>query len=97
MKEVYFNSDAEAEMIDTAQYYEQQQKELGKRFLISIQDGINRIQMNPLLYPVVHLDFLSASGRMDVPRTVQAVSAESGKGPTHRFPVPLGSPRRPRR
>jgi len=57
MKAILFHPDAEAELIDAAVYYEQQQKDLGKRFLTSIQDGINRIQINPSLYPIVYLDF----------------------------------------
>jgi toxin ParE1/3/4 len=56
MKPVDFNQEAEAEMIAAAAYYEQQQENLGKRFLASVQDGINRILLNPRLYPVVELD-----------------------------------------
>jgi len=54
MKRITFHPAAETEMIEAAKYYENQQKDLGKRFLISIQDGINRIQINPLLYPFVY-------------------------------------------
>ncbi len=56
MRTVLFHPDAEAEMIHAAGYYEQQQKDLGKRFLVSVQETIERIQINPLLFPVVHLD-----------------------------------------
>jgi len=40
----------DAEMMAAAKYYESQQKDLGKRFLASVQDALNRIQVNPLLY-----------------------------------------------
>lgn len=38
-------------MIEAAKWYEGQQADLGKRFLTCIQDSINRIALNPLLYP----------------------------------------------
>ena len=56
MKTVRFHADAEAEMIEAAVYYETQQENLGKRFLASVQDALNRIQINPLLYQVVERD-----------------------------------------
>jgi toxin ParE1/3/4 len=56
MKTIRFHPDAEAEMIDAAIYYETKQKDLGKRFLISVQDAVKRIQVNPILYPIAHLD-----------------------------------------
>ena len=56
MKTVRFHADAEAEMVEAAAYYETQQENLGKRFLASVQDALNRIQINPLLYQVVELD-----------------------------------------
>lgn len=43
-------------MIDAAAWYESQQLDLGKRFLTSVQDAINRIELNPELYPVVEGD-----------------------------------------
>jgi plasmid stabilization system protein ParE len=33
-----------------AAYYEDQQKNLGRRFLASVQDALNRIRVNPLMY-----------------------------------------------
>ncbi len=36
--------------MSAAKFYEKQQKHLGKRFLVSVQDTLNRIQVNPLLY-----------------------------------------------
>ena len=52
MKAVVFHADAETELIEAAAYYEAQQRDLGKRFLTSVQDAINRIILNPRLYPV---------------------------------------------
>ena len=56
MKTVVFQADAEAEMIEAAAYYKAQQCDLGRRFLASVQDSINRIVINPQLYPIVELD-----------------------------------------
>lgn len=56
MKVVKFHPDAETEMIAAAAYYEEQQLDLGRRFLVSVQDSINRIMLNTHLYPVVELD-----------------------------------------
>ncbi len=50
MKPVRFHPEAEAEMMSAAKFYETQQKDLEKRFLASVQDALNRIQVNPLLY-----------------------------------------------
>lgn len=56
MKAVKFHPDAESEMINAAAYYETQQQGLGKRFLVSVQDAINRLVLNPRLYPIVDKD-----------------------------------------
>lgn len=56
MKAIRFLPDAESEMIAAAAYYETQQEDLGRRFLASVQDAVNRIAVNPLLYPVVDRD-----------------------------------------
>ena len=56
MKPIRFHPDAEAEMIDAAAWYEMQQRDLGKRFLSAVQDSLNRIEINPLLFPVVEGD-----------------------------------------
>lgn len=45
-----FHPEADAEMMSAAKFYETQQKDLGKRFLASVQDALNKIQVNPLLY-----------------------------------------------
>jgi hypothetical protein len=56
MKPVHFHPDAESEMIAAATWYESQQVGLGSRFLASIQDSINRINLNSELYPEVDGD-----------------------------------------
>ena len=53
MKPIRFHPEAESEMIDAAAWYETRQADLGKRFLTSVQDVLNRIEVNPTLYPVV--------------------------------------------
>ena len=53
---VKFHPDANAEMMATASYYEAQQAGLGRRFLVAVQDAVNRISIRPSLYPVVELD-----------------------------------------
>jgi hypothetical protein len=50
MKPIRFHPEAEAEMMSASVFYETQQKDLGKRFLASVQNALNRIQVNPLLY-----------------------------------------------
>lgn len=56
MKPVRFHPEADAEMMAAATFYENQQKDLGKRFLASVQDALNRIQVNPLLYREIEGD-----------------------------------------
>ena len=53
MKPIRFHPDAETEMIQAALWYEMQQVDLGKRFLAAIQDCLNKIEINPLLYPAI--------------------------------------------
>ena len=43
-------------MIEAAAYYKAQQPELGRRFLASVQDAVNRAVLNPHLYPIAELD-----------------------------------------
>jgi plasmid stabilization system protein ParE len=52
MNAIQFHPEAEAEMIDAAVWYENQQKNLGGRFLATVQDGLNRIKINPLLFAI---------------------------------------------
>ncbi|MCP4642512.1 MAG: type II toxin-antitoxin system RelE/ParE family toxin [bacterium] len=53
MRPAKFHPDAEAEMNDAASWYESRQPGLGKRFLTSVQDAVNRVQASPELYPVI--------------------------------------------
>ena len=56
MKPVRFTPEAESELIAAASYYEAQQPDLGRRFLATVQDAVNRMMVNPRLYPIVELD-----------------------------------------
>lgn len=56
MSKARLHPQAEVEMIEASVYYESRQKDLGKRFLASVQDAINSIEINPRLYPIVDLD-----------------------------------------
>jgi toxin ParE1/3/4 len=56
MKQIHFHPDAESEMIASADFYETAQRGLGKRFLTSVKDALNRIAIDPLLYPAVDRD-----------------------------------------
>lgn len=56
MKSVHFHCDAEVEMIKAAVWYKTKQADLGNRFLTSVQDAINRIKLNPGVYPFVDTD-----------------------------------------
>jgi plasmid stabilization system protein ParE len=55
MKNVKFHPDAEKEFLEAALYYEHQQVALGRRFVVSVQDAINRITADPDLYPIAYL------------------------------------------
>ena len=56
MKPVRFHPDADTEMVDAAVWYESRQEDLGKRFLTAVQDALNKIEVNPELYPFVEGD-----------------------------------------
>ncbi len=43
-------------MVEAAIWYESQQEGLGKRFLTSVQNALNRIELNPKMYPIVEDD-----------------------------------------
>lgn len=53
MKSLRFHPEAEKEMVNTARWYESQQQDLGKRFLLAVQDALHRIELHPELYTVV--------------------------------------------
>jgi hypothetical protein len=48
METICFHPEAETEMIDAAVWYEAQQTTLGKRFITTVQDALNRIELNPV-------------------------------------------------
>ena len=56
MKPVRFQPEAEAEMIEAARWYEAQQAGLGSRTLTTVQDAVNRVGLDPLLYPAIDGD-----------------------------------------
>ena len=56
MNSFRFHPEAELEMNQAAAWYESHQKNLGKRFIVSIQDALNRIQLHPELYPIIEGD-----------------------------------------
>ena len=53
---VHFHPQAETELIAAATWYDGEQEDLGKRFLSTLEDGLSRIKINPLLFPVVDSD-----------------------------------------
>ncbi len=53
MKPIFFHPAAESEMINAAEWYETQQTNLGKRFLTTVQEAINRLSLQPDSYPLV--------------------------------------------
>ncbi len=54
MKPVVFHPQALEEAIEAVRFYEERQIGLGKRFIDSLHDSINRIRRNPLLYRKVN-------------------------------------------
>ena len=56
MKPIRYHPEADSEMVNAAVWYEAQQDGLGKRFLTCVQDALNRIELNPEMYPVVEGD-----------------------------------------
>jgi len=56
MTPIRFHPEADSEMMEAAVFYETQQQDLGKRFLSVVQDSLSHIQINPKLYPIIHLD-----------------------------------------
>ena len=53
---VLFHPEADAELIAAAAYYQDQQEDLGKRFLSSVEDSLARIRINPRLCPAIDGD-----------------------------------------
>jgi toxin ParE1/3/4 len=53
---VVYRTEAEVDLQEAYQWYEEQRQGLGERFLLSIEAATAAIQRNPLMYPVVHRD-----------------------------------------
>ncbi len=56
MTTIFFHPEADVEVVAAATYYEEQQEHLGKRFIASVEDGLARIKINPLLFPLIDRD-----------------------------------------
>lgn len=56
MTTIFFHPEADTEVVTAATYYEEQQEHLGSRFISSIEDGLARIKINPLLFPLMDRD-----------------------------------------
>ena len=56
MKPVRFHPAADAEMVESAVWYESRQQDLGKRFLAAVREALNKIEVNPELFPLVEGD-----------------------------------------
>jgi toxin ParE1/3/4 len=56
LKKLIFHPAAEAETAKAAEFYDSQQKNLGKRFICAVEEGATRVRMDPLVYPVVEGD-----------------------------------------
>jgi plasmid stabilization system protein ParE len=52
MPEIAFHTDAAEEMRAAAAYYEAQERGLGDQFLDEVEEGLQRIQQFPRLWPV---------------------------------------------
>ena len=53
---VVFRSSADAQVVATKAWYDQQRHGLGDEFARSLESAINRIARNPLAAPAVHQD-----------------------------------------
>ncbi len=51
---IRFHPDAELEYTDAIQWYEYQRKGLGSEFFLCIDEAIEKLIINPQLYPIVH-------------------------------------------
>jgi len=50
MKTIKFHPDAESEMNDAARFYEDKQAQLGKRYLQTVMQTVEKISLNPTIY-----------------------------------------------
>ncbi len=53
-KPLIFRAEAEADLADACQWYDQQVRGLGDQFILCVDAVIASIERNPRLYPVVH-------------------------------------------
>jgi plasmid stabilization system protein ParE len=53
MRKVFFRSEAKSELFHAVNYYDCQRKKLGNEFLEKVNQHIEKIIENPLLYPIV--------------------------------------------
>lgn len=56
MKPIRFHTAANAEMMEAAIFYKKQERDLGKRFLSTVQNAVKLIQINPDRFPLIHAD-----------------------------------------
>ena len=57
MPEIAFHTDAAEEMRIAAAYYEAQERGLGDQFLDEVEEGLQRIQQFPRLWPTYEGDY----------------------------------------
>lgn len=53
-RRIDFRPQAEAEAVETRDWYEGRRRGLGGEFRAALEDTIDRIASNPLMYPMVH-------------------------------------------
>jgi hypothetical protein len=58
--ELIFHKEAIVDFENAAEWYETQKKDLGIRFLLSLDDVLNKIKSKPLLFATVHKNFRNA-------------------------------------
>ncbi|MDJ0762122.1 MAG: type II toxin-antitoxin system RelE/ParE family toxin [Myxococcota bacterium] len=61
MKQTEFHPQAQAELIESARFYEMQRAGLGRRFVAAVRESIGRIEMHPYLYQTVEYDIRQSS------------------------------------
>ncbi len=54
MKNLLIRPEAEKDIREAHRWYEEQRAGLGADFLLCLEEGFDRIQRNPEMYPVVH-------------------------------------------
>ena len=54
MAEVVLDLAAQKDISEAAQFYETQKTDLGKRFLLSVENGLRWLERHPLLYRLIH-------------------------------------------